>query len=66
MDTELKEHFDNQQLFISGALAGVEKRIVTRIDDVEKGVRGLGTRLDKLDRDMDAKLNVLIELVRRR
>ena len=62
----MKEHFHSQQRFISEALVGVESRIGTRIDAVEKGIRALGARLDKLDRDMDAKLSVLIDLVRRR
>jgi hypothetical protein len=36
MDTELKEHFDDQQRFISGALAGVEKRLGEQIAGFEK------------------------------
>jgi len=72
MDMELKEHFDDQQRFISGALAGLEKRLVEKLGEQITGVEErLGARVDKMDRDMhaafagmDSKLSVLIELAR--
>jgi hypothetical protein len=55
MDTALKHHFVEFRAFVVETLAGVEKRLTTRLDVVEKRLDGI-----------DAKLDILISRVPRR
>ena len=53
MDIELKEYFSEFRAFTSHALAGVEKRLGTRIDGLETRLGGLESRMDRLETRLD-------------
>jgi chromosome segregation ATPase len=53
MDTALKHHFVEFRAFVVETLAGVEKRLTTRLDVVDKRLDVVDKRLDELDKRLE-------------
>jgi chromosome segregation ATPase len=65
MDTALKHHFVEFRAFVVETLAGVEKRLTTRLDVVDKRLDRVEGRLDELDKRLDRVEGRLDELDKR-